>query len=144
MRELNRLGVTSALDAGGGEQNFPGDYSVIDELARKGQLTLRVAFDLMPQRPGQELADYVAFTAELTPGSRSCDGTRADDYQLRGAGEALLLEAVDFENFLEQRPELPPRAIAPLRWFVDHGETLSDAELIRIKALGGGVAVQGR
>src|SRR6266581_4883230 len=29
MRELNRLGVTGAIDAGGGFQNYPDDYAVI-------------------------------------------------------------------------------------------------------------------
>src|SRR5262247_2145027 len=33
MRELNRLGVTSVIDAGGGFQNYPEDYNVIAELA---------------------------------------------------------------------------------------------------------------
>src|SRR2546427_1480812 len=32
MRELNRLGITSAIDAGGGFQNYPADYRVIEEL----------------------------------------------------------------------------------------------------------------
>src|SRR5262245_37047484 len=32
MRELNRLGVTSAIDAGGGYQNYPEDYEVIQSL----------------------------------------------------------------------------------------------------------------
>ena len=32
MRELNRLGVTSAIDAGGGFQNYPDDYQVIEQL----------------------------------------------------------------------------------------------------------------
>ncbi len=32
MRELNRFGVTSAIDAGGGFQNYPDDYRVINEL----------------------------------------------------------------------------------------------------------------
>ena len=35
MRELNRLGVTSAIDAGGGYQNYPEDYQVIEQLARR-------------------------------------------------------------------------------------------------------------
>src|SRR5437870_6183572 len=30
MRELNRLGVTGAIDAGGGFQNYPDDYAVIN------------------------------------------------------------------------------------------------------------------
>jgi predicted amidohydrolase YtcJ len=33
MRELNRLGVTGAIDAGGGFQNYPDDYQVIQKLA---------------------------------------------------------------------------------------------------------------
>src|ERR1700726_3423283 len=32
MRELNRLGVTGAIDAGGGFQNYPEDYAVIRQL----------------------------------------------------------------------------------------------------------------
>ena len=32
MRELNRLGVTSVIDAGGGSQNYPDDYAVIQKL----------------------------------------------------------------------------------------------------------------
>ena len=35
MRELNRLGVTSVIDAGGGFQNYPDDYRVIEELHRR-------------------------------------------------------------------------------------------------------------
>src|SRR6266705_4571758 len=34
MRELNRLGVTSVIDAGGGFQNYPEDYQIIEELHR--------------------------------------------------------------------------------------------------------------
>src|ERR1700731_4929448 len=33
MRELNRLGVTGAIDAGGGFQNYPEDYAVVQKLA---------------------------------------------------------------------------------------------------------------
>ena len=39
MRELNRLGVTGAIDAGGGFQNYPDDYAVIEKLHEDGQLT---------------------------------------------------------------------------------------------------------
>jgi len=39
MRELNRLGVTGAIDAGGGFQNYPDDYAVIQKLSDEGQLT---------------------------------------------------------------------------------------------------------
>src|SRR5688572_4210824 len=49
LRELNRLGVTSAIDAGGGFQNYPEDYSVVDGLAREGLLTVRIAYNLFTQ-----------------------------------------------------------------------------------------------
>src|SRR6476620_2206535 len=56
MRELNRFGVTSAIDAGGGFQNYPDDYQVINELHKRGEMTVRLAYNLFTQRPKQELA----------------------------------------------------------------------------------------
>lgn len=46
MREINRLGVTSVIDAGGGYQNYPDDYQIIEELHRDGEMTLRIAYNL--------------------------------------------------------------------------------------------------
>ena len=37
MRELNRFGITSAIDAGGGFQNYPDDYAVVNELHKRGR-----------------------------------------------------------------------------------------------------------
>jgi predicted amidohydrolase YtcJ len=51
MRELNRLGVTGAIDAGGGFQNYPEDYEIIRKLAEAGQLTVRIAYNLFTQKP---------------------------------------------------------------------------------------------
>src|SRR5471032_2926754 len=62
MRELNRLGLTSAIDAGGGYQNYPDDYQVVDQLAREGQLTVRIAYNLFTQRKGAELEDFQRWT----------------------------------------------------------------------------------
>jgi predicted amidohydrolase YtcJ len=45
-RELNRMGVTGAIDAGGGFQNYPEDYAVIQKLTDDGQLTVRLAYNL--------------------------------------------------------------------------------------------------
>ena len=64
MRELNRLGVTSVIDAGGGSQNYPDDYGVIQKLHDSGQLTLRFAYNLFTQRPGQERDDFLGWTAD--------------------------------------------------------------------------------
>ncbi|MFL5358563.1 amidohydrolase [Archangium sp.] len=105
MRELNRLGLTSTIDAGGGGQNFPGDYAVGMELARRGELTLRIAYYLFAQKRGQELEDYRQWTTMTAPGNNG-DLLRPNGYQMEGAGENVLWEAADFENFLEPRPEL--------------------------------------
>src|ERR1700722_7875186 len=59
MRELNRLGVTGAIDAGGGFQNYPDDYAVIDRLAAENQLTVRIAYNLFTQKPKGEKEDFL-------------------------------------------------------------------------------------
>ncbi|MER6304047.1 amidohydrolase [Kitasatospora sp. NPDC001539] len=100
LRELNRFGLTSAIDAAGGFQNFPENYAAVTELAREGLLTLRIAYHLFPQTPGQELADLTRWIETVRPG----DG---DEWlRLNGAGENLTWAAADFENFAEPRPEL--------------------------------------
>ncbi len=99
MREYNRLGVTSVGDAGGGFQRFPDDYRVIEELHRRNELTVRIAYSLVPQERGRELADIVGWTRTHAIGG-------SDMYSLMGAGENLIVSAADFENFVEPRPEL--------------------------------------
>ena len=59
MRDLNRLGVTGAIDAGGGFQNYPEDYAVIQQLADEGQLTIRLAYNLFTQKPQGEKDDFL-------------------------------------------------------------------------------------
>ncbi|MCX5887844.1 MAG: amidohydrolase [Deltaproteobacteria bacterium] len=181
MRELNRFGITSVIDAGGGFQNYPDDYGVINELHRRGELTVRFAYNLFTQKPKQELADFQRWTGMTKPGEGD------DFYRVNGAGEMLVFSAADFEDFLEPRPEMAPvmedelkavirhlvenrwpfrlhatydetisRALKVyeevnreipfdgLHWFFDHCETISDRNIERIKALGGGIAVQDR
>ena len=100
LRELNRFGLTSAIDAAGGFQSFPEDYAVIRALAADGQLTLRIAYHLFPQTAGQELDDLRRWTQSVRPD----DG---DEWlRLNGAGENLTWAAADFENFAEPRPQL--------------------------------------
>ncbi len=101
MRELNRLGVTSVIDAGGGFQNYPEDYDVITELHRRGEMTLRIAYNLFTQKPKQEKDDFVRWAKMTSPG-------QGDDFlRMNGAGEMLVFSAADFEDFLEPRPDLP-------------------------------------
>jgi predicted amidohydrolase YtcJ len=108
MRELNRLGVTSVIDAGGGFQNYPEDYQIIEKLHADGQLTLRLAYNLFTQKPKQELADFQGWGRQVRPG-------QGDDlYRHNGAGEMLVYSAADFEDFRQPRPEMPPNMEADL------------------------------
>jgi predicted amidohydrolase YtcJ len=181
MRELNRFGITSVIDAGGGFQNYPDDYGVINELHERGELTVRFAYNLFTQKPKQELEDFKRWTQMTKPGEGD------DFYRMNGAGEMLVFSAADFEDFVEPRPDMQPvmeeelkaviRHLAEnrwpfrlhatydetitralnvyeevnrevpfdgLHWFFDHCETISDHNIERIKALGGGIAVQDR
>jgi predicted amidohydrolase YtcJ len=181
MREVNRLGVTGVIDAGGGFQNYPEDYRIIEELHAAGELTVRIAYNLFTQKPKEELADFKSWSGQVRPG-------QGDDlYRHNGAGEMLVYSAADFEDFKVARPELPStmeselepvvrllasnrwpwrlhatydetigRALdvfekvnkdiplSGLHWFFDHCETISDRNIDRIAALGGGIAVQHR
>src|SRR5258708_2239715 len=181
MRELNRLGVTSVIDAGGGFQNYPQDYQVVTELHKSDQLTVRLAANLFTQRPKQELEDFANWTKTVKPG-------QGDDlYRVNGAGEMLVYSAADFEDFLEPRPDMPASMEADLtavvkllarsrwpfrlhatydqtieraltvyeavdrevpfdglHWIIDHAENISPRNIYRIRALGGGIAVQHR
>lgn len=102
MRELNRLGITSVIDAGGGFQNFPDDYNVIDQLNKDNQLTVRIAYNLFTQKPAHELNDFENWvkTTKYQQGN--------EYYRHNGAGEMLVFSAADFEDFLQPRPDLSP------------------------------------
>jgi predicted amidohydrolase YtcJ len=181
MRELNRFGITSAIDAGGGFQNFPDDYKVINELNKSKQLTVRIAYNLFTQRPNQEFEDFDNWTKSV----KLYEGD--DMYRHNGAGEMLVFSAADFEDFLQPKPDLAESMDAELErvvrllaekhwpfrlhatynesitrflnvfekvnrdipfnrlpWFFDHAETIDEKNLERVKALGGGIAIQDR
>ena len=180
-RELNRFGITSVIDAGGGFQNYPDDYDVVNELHRNRELSLRLAYNLFTQKPKQELGDFQSWTKMTKHGEGD------DVYRVNGAGEMLVFSCADFEDFLIPRPDLLPimeselkavirhlvenrwpfrlhatynetieRALNVyeevnreirfdgLHWFFDHCETITDRNIERVKALGGGIAVQNR
>ncbi|MGE6599843.1 amidohydrolase [Bacillus proteolyticus] len=109
MRELNRLGITSAIDAGGGFQNYPDDYKVVEHLAEKDQLTLRIAYNLFTQNPNHEYEDFASWAKIVSPGQGN------DKYKMNGAGEMLVFSAADFEKFQMPRPELATMMEADLK-----------------------------
>jgi predicted amidohydrolase YtcJ len=135
MRELNRLGVTGAIDAGGGFQNYPEDYAVAQKLSEDGQLTIRLAYNLFTQKPKEERTDFINW-------ARTSRYTQGDDYfRHNGGGEMLVFSAADFEDFRQPRPDMPPemegeleavvRILAENRWpwrlHATYDETISRA-----------------
>jgi predicted amidohydrolase YtcJ len=181
MRELNRFGLTSLVDAGGGSQIYPDDYAIMEELHKRGEMTVRMAYNIFTQKPKEEKEDFLRCMKLISPGNGD------DFYRCNGAGEMLVYSAADFEDFLEPRPDLPTglekdlNEVAMLlaankwpfrihatydesisrmldvfeevnreipfngmNWFFDHCETISDHNLDRVKALGGGIAIQNR
>ena len=181
MRDVNSLGVTGVIDAGGGFQNYPEDYEIIEKLHKDGELTVRISYNLFTQKPKEELSDFQSWVKQVSPGQGD------DSYRHNGAGEMLVYSAADFEDFRVARPDMPPsmegdlerviRLLAEHRWpwrlhatydetigraldvyekvnkdipfeginwFFDHAETISDRNIDRIAALGGGIAVQHR
>lgn len=109
MRELNRFGLTSIIDAGGGFQNYPEDYAVIENLHKRGEMTLRVAYNLFTQKPKAEKEDFARWIKMTGPGQGD------DFFRCNGAGEMLVFSAADFEDFLEPRPDLPASLEAELK-----------------------------
>ncbi|KRE50874.1 amidohydrolase [Paenibacillus sp. Soil724D2] len=101
MREMNRFGVTSVIDAGGGNQNYPKDYQVFEELDKNGEITVRTAYNLFTQHPGDELDDFKTWISTTKP------YTGSSYYRHNGGGEMLVYSAADYENFAEPRPILP-------------------------------------
>jgi predicted amidohydrolase YtcJ len=191
-RELNRLGVTSVVDAGGGGHVFPKDYAGTQAVVRDDALSVRIGYYLFAQTAGQEADDFRRWTAEYQAG-RNEDARLEHGFELEGAGEFLAHSAGDWENFLADRPDLEARRASgqdpagdlhdvatilvergwPLRqhatygetighildvfeqvareqgrfaprWAIDHAETIGEDQLHRLRALGGGVAIQDR
>lgn len=117
-RELNRLGLTSSIDAGGGGQFYPNNYEVARKLAREGKLTIRIAYYLFAQEKGKELESYKTWVTRVEPGLND-DLLRPNGFMIYGGGENLTWAAADFENFLEPRPELDDHMEDELRPIIE-------------------------
>ncbi|MGO3128257.1 MAG: amidohydrolase [Luteimonas sp.] len=104
-RELNRFGLTSVIDAGGGGHVYPDNYATSLALARGEGLPIRISYHLFAQQAGRELAEYEKWivTSHL---DYNVDAHHDHGFVLEGAGENLVLSASDFENFKADRPEL--------------------------------------
>jgi predicted amidohydrolase YtcJ len=185
LRELNRFGLTSTVDAGESATVYPQDYQAVAALAARPGFPVRISNFLFAQQPGTELRFWEEQTATGDRGLNRAI-SRLNGYVLRGAGEVLAWSAHDYENFLAPRPELTAHAIEqttavarvvashqwPIRihatydetisavldvfeqvfsetgytarWAIDHAETITPRNIARVKAMGGGIAVQNR
>ena len=193
-RELNRFGLTSVIDAGGGGHHFPEDYAGSEALALQGELPVRISKYLFPQKKGAELEEFQTWTKDWKAGENRAQRL-LHGYEVEGGGEFLAWSAGDYENFLADRPDIRKRpfwdkellavtrhllknkwplrihatydesmnnildifqqahalevaegrdGFGGVRWAFDHGETLKKPTIQRIKAMGGGIAMQAR
>jgi predicted amidohydrolase YtcJ len=185
LRELNRFGLTSIVDAGESATVYPDDYQALAALAREPAFPVRISNFLFAQQPGTELTFWQDMTGHAVR-ARNQARFRQGGYVLHGAGEVLAWSAHDYENFLAPRPLITPEAIAetesvarlvaqhqwPIRihatydetisqlldvfervfgevryqarWAIDHAETITPRNIERVRAMGGGIAVQNR
>lgn len=193
VHSLNRVGVTSIVDAGTGFRGYPKAQRTVDVLARDNRLNIRMPFVDIQFGEGAAFnmvdAQITAITqtAPISPG-HNLHPQLAHGHVYRGAGELLAAEVHDHENF--DRPaiiiqpdkmrELVERDISKLvqrripfrehisynenitpflaaleqlnrktpldglRWSLEHTETISPANIARVKALGGGIALDAK
>lgn len=116
--ELNRFGVTSVIDAGGGSQNFPEDYTVIGYLAKRG----------MVNAMENELKDVVKLLVR-----NRCP------FRIHATYDESITR---FRNVFEEVNDETP--FNGIHWFFDHAETISEQNIKRVRNLKGGIAVQKR
>ncbi len=190
VHSLNRVGITSVVDAGTGFRGYPKAVPTVDALARDNRLNIRMPFmDIQfGDGAGFNVVDAqikaITQTAPISPG-HNLHPHLDHGHSYQGAGELLSVEVHDHENF--DRPaviieparmrELVERDISKLvqrripfrehitydenitpfldaleklnetmpldglRWGLEHAETISPANIARVKALGGGIAL---
>ena len=193
VHSLNRVGITSIVDAGTGFRGYPKAVPTVDALARDNRLNIRMPFMDIQFGDGAAFnvvdAQITAITktAPIGPG-HNLHPHLDHGHSYQGAGELLSVEVHDHENFdrptlviepakmhqlverdiskLVQR-RIPFREhisydenITPfldaleklnqkmpidgLRWSLEHAETISPANIARVKALGGGIALDAK
>jgi predicted amidohydrolase YtcJ len=170
-RELNRLGLTGVVDPGGNNL-APDDYQALFKVWREGQMTMRVAYTLCGQTPGEEFAeirnlvalmpqgfgdDMLRFnglgeriTAAMNNNPRPTDADKEQYYEIvKWAAQRGLSLTMHWNNdaSVGQLLSIFERVnreipIGGLRWSIAHLNDASAATLARMKALGVGWTVQ--
>jgi predicted amidohydrolase YtcJ len=170
-RELNRLGLTGVVDPGGNNMS-PAEYAAVNRVWQQGAMTVRVAYTLCGDPPGQEFEQFKNLT-QLLPmrfgddmlrfngiGERITNAMNNNDrpsetdkekyYQIvkwaADRGMSLTMHwgrDVSVGILLDIFERVNKETpIAPLRWSIAHLNDASPATLRRMKSLGVGWTVQ--
>jgi len=156
----------------GGNNLTPGDYAAVQELWRRGEMTVRVAYSLNGQTSGRELDDYKSLlslvpmgfgdgmlrfvglgerlTDAMNNNPRPSDADKESYFEIarwaaqRGYGLTMHWGPDATVDHLLAIFERVNREIpiAPLRWSIAHLNDASPKTLERMKALGVGWTVQ--
>jgi predicted amidohydrolase YtcJ len=170
-RELNRLGITGVVDPGGNNVS-PEDYQAVFKVWRDGRMTVRVAYSLCGDPPGNEFAELKDLTQMLPIGFGD------DMLRFNGLGERITWAMnnnnkptdADKQKYFEIAKWAAERGMSitmhwtneesvdqlltvfehvnrevpinGLRWSIAHLNNASPESLRRMKALGMGWTVQ--
>jgi len=101
-KELNRVGLTSVIDAGSSE-GYPHPKAIQKVVAKNKTLPLRISFiDSGDERKGMtmvdEVIDGVTRQAPMSRG-QNLHPTMEHGYEYEGVGEVISFTLLDFENF---------------------------------------------
>ncbi len=170
-RELNRLGITGAVDPGGNNVG-PQDYQAVFKVWREGQMTVRVAYSLCGDPPGAEFAELKDLTQMLPMGfgddmlrfngigeritwamnnnNKPSDADKQKYFEIvKWAAERGMSITMHWTNeeSVDQLLTIFERVnkevpITGLRWSIAHLNNASPESLRRMKALGVGWTVQ--
>ncbi|MTI29895.1 amidohydrolase [Xanthovirga aplysinae] len=113
LKELNRLGLTSVIDAGG--SGYPQQHAVIQQLVAEDKLPLRFSFtDIGDGNLGmeeiEEELNSITRLAPISPG-QNLHPNMEHGYEYEGVGEAIRVSMLDYENFDRPAHILDPNHI---------------------------------
>jgi predicted amidohydrolase YtcJ len=114
-RELNRLGITGVVDPGGNNVS-PEDYQAVFKVWREGQMTVRVAYSLCGDPPGNEFAELKDLTQMLPMGFGD------DMLRFNGIGERITW-AMNNNNKPTDAEKQKYFEIA--KWAAEHGMSIT-------------------